>query len=74
MSVACLLAFPAVLPNLYHLRDQIFTSGQPTSMGHKQLRSMGIETVINVLPKQKCDPGEPTMVEVKQHDLFRPSF
>jgi protein tyrosine phosphatase (PTP) superfamily phosphohydrolase (DUF442 family) len=70
MSVVCVLAFPVDLPNLYHLRDQIFTSGQPTSMGYKQLRSMGTETVINVLPEQECDPGEPTMVEINNMIYF----
>ena len=50
------------LPNLYQPRDEIFTSGQPTSTGFNQLSDMGIRTVINVLPERDCIPGESGMV------------
>ncbi len=50
------------LPNLYQPRDDIYTSGQPTSAGFDQLSSMGIRSVINVLPERDCIPGENGMV------------
>jgi protein tyrosine phosphatase (PTP) superfamily phosphohydrolase (DUF442 family) len=74
MSVVCVLAFPADLPNLHQVRNQIFTSGQPTSVGYKQLRSMGIETVVNVLPEQECDPAEPAMVQTNNMIYFNHPF
>jgi protein tyrosine phosphatase (PTP) superfamily phosphohydrolase (DUF442 family) len=74
MSVVCVLAFPVDLPNFHHLRNQIFTSGQPTNAGFSQLRSMGIETVINVLPLDECDPAEPTIVKVNNMVFFSHPF
>ena len=62
MSVAFLFAMDSDLPNLHQPRLMIFTAGQPTSVGYRLLRQMGVMTVINVLPEQECDPGERTMV------------
>ncbi|HSE39416.1 MAG TPA: sulfur transferase domain-containing protein [Acidobacteriota bacterium] len=61
-TIASVFAFPSDLPNFYQLREQVFTSGQPSSRGYAQLEAMGIQTVINVLPEEECDPGEATMV------------
>jgi uncharacterized protein (TIGR01244 family) len=60
--IASVFALPSDVPNFNQLREQVFTSGQPSSNGYAQLQAMGIQTVINVLPEQQCDPGEPAMV------------
>jgi uncharacterized protein (TIGR01244 family) len=65
------------LPNLQHIRYQVFTSGQPTIVGYSELTTMGIQTVINVLPEQECQPGEESMVRANNmkylHEPFHPN-
>jgi uncharacterized protein (TIGR01244 family) len=50
------------IPNLQHPQYQIYTAGQPTDEGFRQLATMGIKTVINVLPEKECIPGETQIV------------
>lgn len=53
---------PENLPNLQQPRPQIFTAGQPTETGFREAASMGVKTVINVLPEKDCLTGEDKMV------------
>lgn len=62
------------LPNLQQLRYQVFTSGQPTNVGYSQLATMGVETVINVLPEKECQVGEETMVRANDMVYFNQPF
>ena len=58
-----LLAIPAnQVPNLQSPRQQIYTAGQPTDDGFELLATMGLQTVINVLPEKYCEPAEPATV------------
>jgi uncharacterized protein (TIGR01244 family) len=50
------------VPNLQHPRFDVFTSGQPSEEGFKQVAVFGIKTVINVLPERNRLPGEAGMV------------
>lgn len=65
------------IPNLYQPRYMVFTAGQPTSFGMRELSDMGVKTVINVLPEKECIPGEEATVsanEMEYHALpFDPS-
>ncbi|HSP06036.1 MAG TPA: sulfur transferase domain-containing protein [Acidobacteriota bacterium] len=53
---------PENLPNFQQPRTQIYTAGQPTETGFREVASMGVKTVINVLPEKECLPGEDKMV------------
>jgi uncharacterized protein (TIGR01244 family) len=65
------------LPNLQQIRYQVFTSGQPTNVGYSQLTTMGVQSVINVLPEEECQPGEESMVRANNmiylHEPFDPN-
>jgi uncharacterized protein (TIGR01244 family) len=50
------------VPNLQRPAFYIYTSGQPTEEGFRQLAGMGIKTVINVLPERQCIQNEREMV------------
>ena len=50
------------IPNLQQPRYNIYTAGQPTEQGFKELSSMGIKTVLNVLPEKDCLADESSMV------------
>ena len=50
------------IPNLQQPRYNIYTAGQPTEQGFKELADMGVKTVLNVLPESECLPDEPGMV------------
>ena len=41
------------LPNLQTPRIDIYTAGQPTEEGFQKLASMGVKSVINVLPERE---------------------
>lgn len=62
------------IPNLYQPRYMIFTAGQPTLFGMKELSEMGVKTVINVLPERECIPGEDAMVRANQMEYYRLPF
>jgi uncharacterized protein (TIGR01244 family) len=62
------------VPNLQSLRNGVFTAGQPTMIGFDQLAAMGINTVINVLPVDECEPGEPEMVTSRNMKYFHLPF
>lgn len=51
------------IPNLQQPRFNIYTAGQPTDDGFKEIAAMGVKTVINVLPEKDCLPEEASMVE-----------
>lgn len=53
---------PENLPNLHQPRPQIYTAGQPTDTGFREAASMGVRTVINVLPEKDCWTGEQALV------------
>ena len=36
------------VPNLYKVRDNLYRSAQPTAQGMKNLKKMGIETIVNL--------------------------
>ena len=46
------------IPNLQQPQVFIYTSGQPSEEGFRKLSTMGIKTVINVLPEKQCVPNE----------------
>jgi uncharacterized protein (TIGR01244 family) len=50
------------IPNLHRISFYVYTSGQPTEEGFRQLAAMGIKTVINVLPEKECLRNEQTNV------------
>lgn len=50
------------IPNLQQPRYNIYTAGQPTEQGFKELAAMGVKTVLNVLPEKDCLPDEPGLV------------
>lgn len=58
------------IPNLTHLRAEVFTSGQPSETGFQELSAMGIKTVINVLPEAQCLKGEQGMVQTN-HMVYK---
>jgi uncharacterized protein (TIGR01244 family) len=62
------------IPNLYQLRNGIFTSGQPSDSGFRQLADMGFKSVINVLPDAECIPGEPGRVTPTGMKYYRLPF
>lgn len=66
-----LLAFggETTTPNLQQPRFNIYTAGQPTDEGFKEIADMGVKTVINVLPEKECLPEEPGIVE-KYHMAY----
>jgi uncharacterized protein (TIGR01244 family) len=51
------------LPNLQSPRIDIYTAGQPTEEGFQKLASMGVKSVINVLPEKECISGEKNIVQ-----------
>jgi uncharacterized protein (TIGR01244 family) len=51
------------LPNLQTPALDIYTAGQPTEEGFQKLASMGVKSVINVLPVKECVPGEENIVQ-----------
>ncbi|HSE40152.1 MAG TPA: protein tyrosine phosphatase family protein [Acidobacteriota bacterium] len=53
---------PDQVPNLHRIKFYVYTSGQPTEEGFRQLAAMGIKTVINVLPEKECMPNEQDIV------------
>ena len=58
-----LFAIPAnLVPNFQHADQGIFTAGQPTPEGFQLLASMGLRTVINVLPEKYCVRDEAATV------------
>ena len=58
-----LFAIPAnLVPNFHHADHGIYTSGQPTHEGFEVLASMGLQTVINVLPEKYCMRDESAIV------------
>ena len=57
---------PENLPNFQQPRPQIYTAGQPTETGFREVASMGVKTVINVLPEKECLPGEDKMVNERR--------
>ena len=50
------------IPNLQQPKVFVYTSGQPSEEGFSKLSSMGIKTVINVLPENQCVPNEGELV------------
>jgi uncharacterized protein (TIGR01244 family) len=69
LFVACLFLIGSTddsIPNLTQPKPEIFTAGQPTETGFKELAAMGIRTVINVLPEPQCMKGEQGMVQMNQ--------
>ena len=71
LLAGCMLLFagprlnpdPENLPNLQEPRYLILTAGQPTETGFREIASMGVKTVINVLPERECWTGEATVVQ-----------
>ena len=69
-AIALLILFTIVsfvfaddnLPNLQQPKYRIYTAGQPTEQGFKELAAMGVKTVINVLPESECLATEEAMV------------
>jgi len=63
-SFPCLLfaQTPDQVPNLQRPAYDVYTSGQPTEEGFRQLAAKGIKTVINVLPEKQCVRNEQEMV------------
>lgn len=51
------------LPNLQQPSYKIYTAGQPTEEGFKQLAEMGVKTIVNVLPEKECVPNEEQTVK-----------
>lgn len=62
------------IPNLYQPRYMVFTAGQPTLFGMKELSEMGVKTVVNVLPEKECIPGEQAMVSANQMEYYTLPF
>lgn len=40
---------PPGLPNLYRVSDELYRGAQPTAAGFRQLKALGVKTVINLL-------------------------
>ncbi len=62
------------IPNLYQPRYLVFTAGQPTLFGMRELSEMGVKTVVNVLPEKECIPGEAAMVNANQMEYYALPF
>jgi uncharacterized protein (TIGR01244 family) len=62
------------IPNLYQPRYLVFTAGQPTLFGMRELSEMGVKTVVNVLPDRECIPGEAAMVSANQMEYYKFPF
>ena len=62
------------IPNLYQPRYMVFTAGQPTLFGMRELSEMGVKTVVNVLPEKECIPGEQAMVIANQMEYVTLPF
>lgn len=74
LSFVLLAAGHDSIPNLYSPRLSIFTSGQPTLFGYRELAGMGVQTVINVLPEEECIPGEAEIVNGYDMEYYQLSF
>ena len=62
------------IPNLYQPRYMVFTAGQPTLFGMRELSDMGVKTVINVLPEKECIPGEAATVSANEMEYYALPF
>jgi protein tyrosine phosphatase (PTP) superfamily phosphohydrolase (DUF442 family) len=50
------------IPNLEQATFHIYTAGQPTEKGFFELKKMGVQTIVNVLPEEEQLVGEPQRV------------
>ena len=62
------------IPNLYQPRYLVFTSGQPTALGMREVSEMGVRSVINVLPEKECIPGEEAIVLTNEMEYYSLPF
>lgn len=59
---------PQELPNFQQPKHSIYTAGQPSDAGFRELQSMGVKVVLNVLPAEECLAGEES--EVTSHKML----
>jgi protein tyrosine phosphatase (PTP) superfamily phosphohydrolase (DUF442 family) len=57
-----------MLPHFQQPKHHIYTAGQPTEAGFRELQSMGVKVVINVLPAEECLAGEES--DVASHKML----
>ncbi len=62
------------IPNLYQPRYLVFTAGQPTLFGMREVSEMGVKSVLNVLPEQECIAGEDAIVQANGMEYYRVPF
>ena len=62
------------VPNLHQPRYMVFTSGQPSAFGWREVAELGVKTVINVLPERECIPGEASLVDANQMEYIALPF